>query len=623
MVVGGFLRPVKGNPLGAEFAPQSMTVDPEYIAWLQKEGASPAEIERLQATTSSGTEFDPLTGRPWGVGELTGEGEYSVGYWKPVGDRRLSGQPEGYRPPGGDYSYDSLAGFAGGINPITGQPISGGGPGYAYDTPFNEFDRNGNPNLQYYGEGGQQAYMALSPDEKRALAVQGAQRAAQIANDKWIANKKEGGPLSDFLTIARVAAGTALAGFLATPNAMTDFLTEHFPTQAQWVSDNLPDAINPFSNDTITNFDNWQAQMDARPGILAGLDTAAPGLGGIAGGVGAGGFTPAAAGFGGLTGNAAPVTAASTAPLGTQAAGAATAGGSNPVLLDNGTWANTPAGAGGAGAAGGTGAAGGLDVSQAGFDAAVNTADVAGGSAAAAGGVTATGAAAGGAGLLAGGNAAKIAQAATATTGAAAGSKAWTDWIDTAIGIVGAGGTIASSILGASAAKKAASAEQRAAEAALALQKEQYDQTREDLRPWREEGTAAVREMGELTRGNFSSFEESPGYNFRLNEGIKAQDRSAAARGLLLSGRQIKETERFAQGTASNEYGNYWNRLSTLAGTGQTATTNTSAAGQNYANQGGININRAGDARASGFVGSNNAYVHGANQLLNTAAYRR
>lgn len=66
-------------------------------------------------------------------------------------------------------------------------------------------------------------------------------------------------------------------------------------------------------------------------------------------------------------------------------------------------------------------------------------------------------------------------------------------------------------------------------------------------------------------------FQESPGYQFRLEQGQQALERSQAARGGLLSGRAALEAQRFGQGEASAEYGNYVNRLQSLAGMGQSA----------------------------------------------------
>ena len=58
-------------------------------------------------------------------------------------------------------------------------------------------------------------------------------------------------------------------------------------------------------------------------------------------------------------------------------------------------------------------------------------------------------------------------------------------------------------------------------------------------------------------------FEQDPGYAFRQSEGMKALERSAAARGGLLSGGAMKGIQRFGQDLASQEYGNAFNRYQT------------------------------------------------------------
>lgn len=51
-----------------------------------------------------------------------------------------------------------------------------------------------------------------------------------------------------------------------------------------------------------------------------------------------------------------------------------------------------------------------------------------------------------------------------------------------------------------------------------------------------------------------------PGYNARLAEGQKALERSAAARGTLLTGGTLKDLSQYAQDYAANEYQNVYNR---------------------------------------------------------------
>jgi hypothetical protein len=132
-------------------------------------------------------------------------------------------------------------------------------------------------------------------------------------------------------------------------------------------------------------------------------------------------------------------------------------------------------------------------------------------------------------------------------------------------------------------------------------------------------GDATAEGYGSLAKPfGQTDFEQDPGYAFRQAEGMKALERSAAARGGLLSGGTLKGIQRFGQDLASQEYGNAFNRyqiersarlnpLQSLMGSGQSAanvmTGNIGQSGQNQQ----ANILGAGQARASGYVGQANA----------------
>ena len=97
---------------------------------------------------------------------------------------------------------------------------------------------------------------------------------------------------------------------------------------------------------------------------------------------------------------------------------------------------------------------------------------------------------------------------------------------------------------------------------------------------------------------SMEDYQADPGYAFRLSEGQKGLERSAAARGGLYSGRAMKDMDAYSQGMASQEYGNAYNRyntdqtntfnrLATVAGYGQTANNQVQQAGSQYANNAG------------------------------------
>lgn len=57
------------------------------------------------------------------------------------------------------------------------------------------------------------------------------------------------------------------------------------------------------------------------------------------------------------------------------------------------------------------------------------------------------------------------------------------------------------------------------------------------------------------------AFQVTPGYEFRVNQGLNAIDRRAASRGMLASGNTAIDTLDYAGGLASQEYGTWLDRL--------------------------------------------------------------
>lgn len=150
------------------------------------------------------------------------------------------------------------------------------------------------------------------------------------------------------------------------------------------------------------------------------------------------------------------------------------------------------------------------------------------------------------------------------------------------------------------AAKGAANASQRAADAATAEQARQFDLTRSDQLPWMQAGQSALTQMQALNSGDFSSFKESPDYQFAFNQGLQGLDRSAAARGSLFSGGHSADVMKFGEGLASQNYGQFYGRLQSMAGQGQTTASGLGSLGQQYANNvGQIGMNNANNMASS------------------------
>ncbi len=181
---------------------------------------------------------------------------------------------------------------------------------------------------------------------------------------------------------------------------------------------------------------------------------------------------------------------------------------------------------------------------------------------------------------------------------------------------------------------QAAKAQKSAANQAADTQLQMLERQIELQEPFREAGLTAQNRLmtllglgGDPNDPNYgryardfgmSDFEADPGYGFRMDEGMKALERSSAARGGLLSGTTLKGVQRFGQDLASQEYQNAFNRyyaarnaqlnpLQGILGQGQSSTNVlTGAAGETgrgvaAAQQG------AGAARASGYAAGTNA----------------
>ena len=217
----------------------------------------------------------------------------------------------------------------------------------------------------------------------------------------------------------------------------------------------------------------------------------------------------------------------------------------------------------------------------------------------------------------------------------------------------------------AQAADRATAAQTQAADNSLALQKDQYDKNVQMQEPYRQTGLAAQNRLmeylgispdvnakdvngnpvvgledrtGSADYGKYgkeyspADFAQGidPGYQFRLSEGIKALNATAASRGGLISGAALKAATNYGQQAASQEYTNAFNRyqtsranilnpLQSLVGVGQTGANQAQASSTNYANQGSQTYNNLGNQVGSNELAKGNAY--GAAAMASGNAY--
>lgn len=201
------------------------------------------------------------------------------------------------------------------------------------------------------------------------------------------------------------------------------------------------------------------------------------------------------------------------------------------------------------------------------------------------------------------------------------------------------------SVVGADASRSAANTQADAANRAADLQEKQYEQTRSDLQPYRDLGSNYIPQLqtaltnplltATFTAPTAAEAAATPGYQFTLDQGLKAAQNSASARGLGSSGAAIKGAESFASGLADATYGDTFNRALTtyatnqntaanqvnrllgVVGTGQNAAALTGSLGAQAA--GGVSnaLTSGAAASAAGTVGGANAINNGISSIVN------
>jgi hypothetical protein len=208
------------------------------------------------------------------------------------------------------------------------------------------------------------------------------------------------------------------------------------------------------------------------------------------------------------------------------------------------------------------------------------------------------------------------------------------------LSLAGPAASLASGIMGANAAKDAAKTQADAVNKATDQQNAALDKIIALNEPFRQGGlqgmnallTAYGLQPGDNSGWAMKDYTPSdlttdPSYQWRLNQGQQALERSAAAKGGLESGGFMKDLTNYAQGAASQEYGNAYNRymqnrtskvneLQSLAGVGQSATGADTGATQSTANNVSNLTTQGGNALASGIVGGANAWSNALSQGL-------
>lgn len=198
------------------------------------------------------------------------------------------------------------------------------------------------------------------------------------------------------------------------------------------------------------------------------------------------------------------------------------------------------------------------------------------------------------------------------------------------VGLVGS--SLAGGLAQAGAARSAQRAQERASADQLALQREMWGTTREDLSPYRQSGGNALQAYQyELGLGDapmiggqqYQGIGMSPAAQFALGQGTDAIQASAAARGGLRSGNALQSLEGFRFGLAAQDRDSQLNRLAGLTDMGMGAASLNASNNNAMASMGSNALANRGNAQAAGAVGVGNAFGNMFGQLGGIYGYMR
>jgi hypothetical protein len=219
-----------------------------------------------------------------------------------------------------------------------------------------------------------------------------------------------------------------------------------------------------------------------------------------------------------------------------------------------------------------------------------------------------------------------------------------------------AGGQVATGLLQANAAQKAADVQSAAAQGATQLQGQMFNTINQQQAPYRTAGYQALNKINSLMPGQYVQYDAAgnpvgqgtgtdylthqfnaadlaaglaPNYDFMLQQGQMANQRAANMGGGALGGNALQGLNKYTQDYAGNAYqnafGNYqtqrqniYNTLAGIAGIGQTGQNATNTAAQNATNAASqLGVGSAA-AQAAGLTGSTNALANTVGNVGNT-----
>lgn len=203
-------------------------------------------------------------------------------------------------------------------------------------------------------------------------------------------------------------------------------------------------------------------------------------------------------------------------------------------------------------------------------------------------------------------------------------------------GIVSAVGNVVGGVIGKNAATSAGRQEKAYTNAANQKLTDYYDTATSKLDPYANLGKQGTDELSarlpELTKPitmDQATLEATPGYQFTKDQGLRATQNAAAARGLGVSGAALKGAANYASGLADSTYqnqfnnavtnqNNIYNRLAGVTGLGESAAKTQGDYAQTTGNELSNNLTGLGNAIAGSKLAAGKALGAGVQGGFNT-----
>ena len=192
-----------------------------------------------------------------------------------------------------------------------------------------------------------------------------------------------------------------------------------------------------------------------------------------------------------------------------------------------------------------------------------------------------------------------------------------------------AAATVIGAGVSAYAASEQAGAVDKASKRAIGSQERAQAQLRADLAPYTEAGTNALAPtqalLGlsgpEAAQEAMANYQQSPGYQYQFDQGMRAVQSNAAANGMLNSGATLKALQDRGNQLGNIDFGTYYNRLLQVAQMGQNSAAGVGASGVQTARDNAQTLTSGASAQANIMGNAAQGFGNTANSFANNSMY--